>query len=301
MADRSPAAVRTSYASVDGLRIAYQLIGDDRGDGRLWVITTGGRFTKETPGVRALAEALAVDGDRVLVWDRPNCGESDVRFAGETEPEMQADALAALLAHLDLGPAVLAGATVGTRVSLLTAARHPEVAAGLALWWLSGGPMGLMILGNVYYTASITAAWTRDMAAVADLPDWAGSIAGNPANRQRILDQDRDEFLATLQRWMQAYCPRPAEQVPGLSDDAARAITVPTLVFRGGASDPFHPRLTSEAVAALLPNASLVEPPWGDREYLERQAEAQTAGGLFVRWPLLAPTLRKWAAEALGG
>ncbi|MDT3439797.1 alpha/beta fold hydrolase [Pseudofrankia sp. BMG5.37] len=300
-----------AYARVNGLRIAYELVGDGDGDGdgdgvgdredegRLWVITTGGRFTKETPGVRELAEALAVHNDRVLIWDRPNCGESDVCFEGPSEPEMHADTLAALLTHLDLGPAVLIGATVGTRVSLLTAARHPEVAAGLALWWISGGPMGLMILGNVYYTASITTAWTRDMAAVADLPDWAGTIAANPDNRQRILDADRDRFVATLQRWMSAYCPRPDERIPGLSDDAARAIKAPALVFRGGASDPFHPRATSEAVAGLLPGARLVEPPWGDREYLERQAEMATAGSLFIRWPLLAPTLSAWAAETL--
>src|SRR4051812_29752419 len=152
-----------AYANVDGLRIAYELIGTGD-DGRLWVITTGGRFTKETSGVPQLAAALAAEGDRVLIWDRPNCGESDVRFAGPSEPELHADTLAGLLGHLALGPAVLAGATVGTRVSLLTAARHPDVTAGLALWWISGGPMGLMILGNVYYTASITTAWTRDMA-----------------------------------------------------------------------------------------------------------------------------------------
>ncbi|ADP84883.1 alpha/beta fold hydrolase [Pseudofrankia inefficax] len=287
-----------AFATVDGLRVAYELVGAEN-DGPLWVITTGGRFTRETPGVAELAAALVADGDRALVWDKPNSGASDVCFAGASEPELHADTLAGLLTHLDLGPAVLAGATVGTRVSLLTAARHPEVAAGLALWWISGGPMGLMLLGNAYYTASITTAWTRDLAAVADLPEWAGTIAANPGNRQRILDTDRAEFLETLQRWITAYAPRSDERVPGLTDAEARAVTAPALIFRGGASDPFHPRATSEAVADLLPNARLVEPPWGDREYLERQAEAATAGSAFTRWPLLAPTLRKWAQEAL--
>ncbi|WP_045877061.1 hypothetical protein [Pseudofrankia sp. DC12] len=74
---------------------------------------------------------------------------------------------------------------------------------------------------------------------------------------------------------------------------------MPALVFRGGASDPFHPRATSEAVAELLPNARLAEPPWGDREYLERQAAAAAAGSAFTRWPLLVPTLRDWARQAL--
>jgi pimeloyl-ACP methyl ester carboxylesterase len=32
--------------------------------------------------VRELAVALAERGNRVLIWDRPNCGASDVRFTG---------------------------------------------------------------------------------------------------------------------------------------------------------------------------------------------------------------------------
>ena len=61
------------------------------------------------------------------------------------------------------------------------------------------------------------------MDAVADLPDWAEAIERNPGNRQRILDQDRDEFIATMERWMMAYCPQRGQQVPGLPDDRIRA------------------------------------------------------------------------------
>nr|MDT0664699.1 alpha/beta hydrolase [Micromonospora sp. DSM 115978] len=152
------------------------MIGD--GD-RPWVITPGGRFTQQTPGLRELAEVLAADNNRVLLWDRPNCGESDICFDGPTEPHMQADALAGLLTHLDMGPAVLVGGTVGARVSLLTAATHPDVVSGLSLWWISGGVMGLMILGNVYYTANIVAAKAGGMEAVANLPEWAETIRLN--------------------------------------------------------------------------------------------------------------------------
>src|SRR5215469_10808096 len=105
-------------ATVNGLSIGYEIIGD--GPGRPWVITPGGRFSKDYPGVRELAQALAQRGDRVLIWDRPNCGESDVCFEGATESDMQADTLAALLSHLDMTPAVIAGGSGGARVSLLT-------------------------------------------------------------------------------------------------------------------------------------------------------------------------------------
>src|SRR5258708_22587269 len=117
----------------------YSLTSELLGEGRPWVITPGGRFSKDSPGVRELAAALAERGNRVLIWDRPNCGASDVCFTGTSESAMQADALAALLAHLGMAPAVIAGGSRGSRVSLPTPARHREVAAGLGLVWISGG------------------------------------------------------------------------------------------------------------------------------------------------------------------
>ncbi|MGZ4727277.1 MAG: alpha/beta fold hydrolase [Acidimicrobiales bacterium] len=283
-----------AQATVDGLSISYEVIGD----GRPWVITPGGRFTKDTPGVRELARTLAERGNRVLIWDRPNCGGSHVCFEGDSESEMQADVLAGLLRQLELTPAVIAGGSGGSRVSLLAAARHPDVAAGLAVWWISGGVFGLMMLATHYCGGSLAAAWTGGMEVVAALPEWAEVIERNPENRQRFLDQDPHEFIAAMERWMVAYCPRDDQHVPGLPDQLARAIAVPALVFRSGASDAFHTRATSEALADLLPEARLVEPPWGDREWIERQADA--ASGLFRRWPLLAPTLLDWSDDALG-
>jgi pimeloyl-ACP methyl ester carboxylesterase len=283
-----------AVATVDGVSLDYEIIGDA---GRPWVITPGGRFSKDSPGVRELAEALAAGGNRVLIWDRPNCGASDVCFTGPSESAMQADALAALLTHLDLAPAVIAGGSGGARVSILTAARHREVAAGLAVWWISGGVFGLMSLGTHYCGESLRAAWTEGMDAVAALPEWAEVIERNPANRRRFLDQDPKEFVATFERWMLAYCPCGDEAVPGLAAEDARRLDVPALVFRSGESDAYHTRATSEHVAELLPNARLVEPPWGDREWIERQGAREE--GLFARWPRLAPTLMDWALDAL--
>jgi pimeloyl-ACP methyl ester carboxylesterase len=215
---------------------------------------------------------------------------------------MQADVLAELLVHLDMTPAVIAGGSGGSRVSLLTAARHRDAAAGLALWWISGGVYGLMTLGLHYCGGSLTAAWNGGMEAVARLPEWAEALDRNPANRQRFLGQDPGEFVATMERWMAAYCPCGNELVPGLPDTDGRRLDVPALVFRSGASDVNHTRATSEQLARLLPNARLAEPPWGDTEWIERSA-ARPGGsgdGLFVRWPLLAPALQAWADEVLG-
>jgi pimeloyl-ACP methyl ester carboxylesterase len=283
-------------AKVDGLTLAYEVIGD--GTGRPWSITPGGRFTKESPGVRQMAEVLAGEGHRVLIWDRPNCGESDVCFEGSSESAMQADALAGLLEHLDMTPAVISGGSGGARVSLLAASRHPEAAAGVAVWWISGGIYGLLSLAMHYCGGSLAEAWRDGMEAVAAMPDWAEVTERNPSNRQRILDQDRAAFIATMERWMEAYCVRDGEHIPGLPDADARAMELPALVFRSGASDPHHTRATSETLASLLPQARLVEPPWGDREWIERQ-EARDEG-LFARWPLLVPQLLEWQASTLG-
>jgi len=82
---------------VNGIGIAYDIIGDGEQSA---IITPGGRFTKDTPGVRQLAEKLAEGGLKTVIWDRPNCGESDISFAGETESIQNADALAGLLRAL---------------------------------------------------------------------------------------------------------------------------------------------------------------------------------------------------------
>ncbi len=281
-------------AEIGGVTLAYEVVGQ----GTPWAITPGGRFSRDTPGVRELAEALAEQGNAVLIWDRPNCGESDVCFEGSSESAMQADALAGLLGHLDMTPAVITGGSGGARVSLLAAARHRAAASGVAVWWISGGPFGLLSLATHYCGGSLRAAWTEGMGAVAALDEWNEVLERNPGNRERILRQDPAEFVATMERWMLAYCPRDDEPVPGLSEAEARRLDVPALVFRSGASDAYHTRATSEALAQVLPRSELVEPPWGDREWLERQ-EARDEG-LFAHWPLLAPILLDWKSTRIG-
>jgi hypothetical protein len=97
---------------------------------------------------------------------------------------------------------------------------------------------------------------------------------------------------------MLAYCPDPLSTVPGLPDNVLGEMTLPTLVFRSGESDPYHTRATSEQVHALIPGAQLAEPPWGDREWIERSDAARAGtGGLFERWPLLAPQLLDFALD----
>ena len=285
-----------AVAVLDGIDIAYELYGE----GQPWVLTPGGRFTKEVGGLAEMARAMAEQGRQVLLWDRPNCGASSVVFDGPSESEVQADALAALIRHLDLGPTVIAGGSGGSRVSLLTAARNPDITAGLAMWWISGGVPGLLQLANYYCMPSADAAWHGGMEAVIEIDQWQEVLAGNPSNRERFLSMDRQEFLAVMDRWMLAYCPCDDSLVPGLSEDDIARLDMPILVFRSGASDMSHTRATSEALGAGLPNTELIEPPWDDEEWNERRAAVESTGSLFVQWPLLVPQLTEWADRTIG-
>src|SRR4051794_20815351 len=162
---------------LDGIEIAYDLVGEG---GQPWVLTPGGRFTKEVGGLPGMAQAIAATGRQVVLWDRPNCGASAVVFRGRSESEVQAEALGALLRHLALGRAVIAGGSGGARVSLLTAARNPDVTAGLAMWWISGGVPGLLQLANYYCMPSADAAWHGGMEAGAAPHPWEGGEGGDP-------------------------------------------------------------------------------------------------------------------------
>jgi pimeloyl-ACP methyl ester carboxylesterase len=278
--------------NIDRVSIAYDIIGRGR---KTAVITPGGRSSKDTPGVRALAEKLAAGGLRVLIWDRPNCGESDLCFSGHSESLMNADALAGLLRTLNLCPAQLIGGSAGSRVSLITAARHPEVVERMFLFWISGGAVSLASLAFYYCHDSLVAAEMGGMEAVAALPCWTEPLARNIGNRDILLGQNVSDFVKTMKYWAESFFPLQHSPVPGVLPSELRALKLPVMVLRSGISDFHHPREVSEAVQAEIPGAEVAEPPWGDREWIER-LRAQAAGeGLFLRWPLLAPQILRFS------
>ena len=273
--------------AVDGIGIAYELLGRE-GDPPV-ALTPGGRFAMTTPGLRELALALVTGGRRVLLWDRPNCGLSDICLTGESESEMQAEALAGLIRALELGPTVIAGGSGGARVSMLAAARHPEICSHLALWWISGGPIGLMQLATYYCGEAATLASASGIKAVLGAQSWAGQFDVNPAARDAMCQVDANRFIAVMQKWAAAYAPCDLSPVPGMGPADFARLTMPILLFRSSASDLSHPRATSEWVHRLLPHARFIDPPWGDSEWNDRSATPEK--GLFTSWPRLAPNL----------
>ena len=278
---------------INGGRIAYELIGE----GDPLVLTPGGRFSMEYPGVRPLAEKLAQQY-QVLLWDRPNTGASDVKFDGESESVMHADDLAALLHALDLPPAILVGGSAGSRLSLVTALRHPDVTRKLVVWWMSGGVFGTMYLAMNYILPVIAAALVGGMPAVVDLPMWAETIAANPSNRERLLAMDTQEFIDGQKRWLNAYIPDTEAPVPGLKEEQLAAIAAPTLIFRSGKEDEYHPESLSLALHRLIPGSVLVDPPWGEDEWNRvKRLSVAGKGSFFDDWPRLAPIILEFLSR----
>ena len=195
-----------------------------------------------------------------------------------------------------MAPAFVIGGSAGARVSLVAAIHHPEVVDRLAVLWMTGGALSLALLAYLYCHNSMAAAARDGMEGVAALPEWQEQIQRNPRNRDILLKQNADEFVEKMKAWGASLIATDEKTIPGITPEQFAQLKMPVMVFRSGKSDIHHPRGTSEAVHAAIPGAKLVEPPWGDREWLERTKAAATHGeGLFVRWPLLAPQLLEFA------
>src|SRR5262249_12302007 len=260
---------------INGGNVVYEILGKT---GDFIVLTPGGRFSKEIPGLRPLAEALVKGGYRVLLWDRPNCGTSDVQFYGQSESHMRAETLHGLITALDIGPCILAGGSGGARDSMLTTMLYPELVTKLVVWNIVGGVYGTFVLGGHYVVPSILAARGAGINGLLHVSEWKERIAENPVNEQRFRALDVDEFLKVMLRWLNAFVSNPGQTIPGGEDDMLHNIKVPTLIIRGGENDGDHPKRTSLEVTCLIKGSNLIAPPWPEDAW-ERAGEKFAASG----------------------
>jgi pimeloyl-ACP methyl ester carboxylesterase len=277
--------------TINGGDVVYELLGEDSAPPI--VLTPGGRFSKDIPGLRPLAEALVAGGMRVLLWDRPNCGQSDVQLYGRTESHMRAETLQNLLTSLNLAPCVIAGGSGGARDSMLTVMLYPELATKVVVWNIVGGIYGSFALGAYYIVPSIRAVRTRGMEAVLELPEWSALIEANPRNRERLLSIGPEEFQRVMLRWLMAFVSKPGQTIPGVDDWMFEQIKVPTLIIRGGAKDIDHPKRTSLEVSCLIEGSTLIDPPWPEDawEQASRERHKYDRYIMFDTWALAAPAI----------
>jgi pimeloyl-ACP methyl ester carboxylesterase len=113
----------------DGHTLVYDVYGE--GD-RVLVYMHGLLLDAELN--RGIAEALALDGHRVVLLDLLGHGRSDKPgHASEYRIDAYADQVFALLDELGVAAAVLSGLSLGANVSLFAATRRPERVVGLVL------------------------------------------------------------------------------------------------------------------------------------------------------------------------
>lgn len=238
-------------ANVRGAAINYEVLGD-RGP---WIsLSPGGR--RPIAGVRSLAERIAPAGYRVLLHDRRNCGASDVIIDGEeSEYDIWADDLKALLAQLNALPAYVGGASSGCRMSILFALRHPQAARGLLLWRLTGGRIAAEHLARQYYTDFIELAERGGMAAVCESEFFRERIAARPENRARLMAMDPRRFIAVMSHWRAYFIAGADLPVIGATEDQLRSIGMPTCIVPG--NDRIHARRAGENAARLIPGAEV--------------------------------------------
>jgi pimeloyl-ACP methyl ester carboxylesterase len=234
--------------NIRGVAINYEMLGDR---GPFLALQPGGR--RGLVGVKSLGAKLAEAGNRVVVYDRRNCGASGIAIEGESENDVWAEDLHELLAGLDALPAYIGGSSSGCRLAMILALRRPADVRGLLLWRVTGGAHAAERLTNQYYTSHIEAAQQGGMAAVCAMEHWSEVIRANPANHARLMAMDAQDFIARMTLWRRSFAAGADHPVIGLSPAELRSMTMPACIAPG--SDPVHPRVAGQAAHRLMPTA----------------------------------------------
>ena len=238
-------------ALVRGVTINYVVIGD------------AGPWIALTPGSRRsyheltdLSKTIAAQGYRVLLHDRRNCGASDVAFDGSaSEHEVWADDLYELGKQLNALPLIVGGSSAGARLAILFAIRHPQALRGMLLWRVTGGQEAVDRLAENYYGQFIKLARAGGMQAICDSEHFAECIKERPANRERLLATNFDDFIKVMTVWREAFLKSAALPIVGATEADLNAIKAPVCIVAG--NDVIHTPVTARKAAKLIPNTEL--------------------------------------------
>jgi pimeloyl-ACP methyl ester carboxylesterase len=235
-----------SFFEHEGHRLAYSVYGEGS---RTTVLLHGLLLSQKMH--RPLARALAKEGNRVVTLDLLGHGRSD-RPRDMTAYSMPffGEQVIALLDHLEVDEAVLAGTSLGANATLEAAAAHPDRVRGMVV--------EMPVLDNALLGCAI--AFTPLMCALTfGEPVMKGvSLLARRVPTGRVWGAD---VLLDLVRQQ----PGPSAAVlQGLffgrvapHRDIRRTIAAPALVI-GHDRDPVHPFSDSDALVSELPDARLL-------------------------------------------
>jgi pimeloyl-ACP methyl ester carboxylesterase len=238
---------------VRGVHINYEMIGET---GPVIALTPGSR--RAYGELVDLAQRIAAHGYRVLLHDRRNCGASEVAFDGSaSENEIWADDLYALGQALDALPMYVGGSSSGARLAILYALRHPAALRGLLLWRVTGGKEAVDKLAESYYGQFARIARAGGMQAVCDSEHFADSIRARPANRDRLMQTNVDDFIAVMTTWREMFLKSSELPIAGATEQDLMSLRAPVCIIAG--NDVIHSPITARKAAALIPGAVLHE------------------------------------------
>ena len=239
------------YAMIRSAQIFYEVHGDT---GHWLALNSGGRHRHLE--MAPLARLIAAEGFRVLVHDRRNTGASDIVIAGaDSEEEIWADDLNALMRHHGASTAFYGGSSAGARLAMMMQRRHPATVRGLLLMRVTGGDFAAGRLPQIYYGQFIDAAKQGGMAAVCATEPYRERLALNPASRERLMAMAPQDYIAVMQRWLDTFLSGPMKPVMGIPEAELQAYSVPVLVVPG--NDKTHSSANGRAAAKLIPGSEL--------------------------------------------
>jgi len=253
---------------VNGREIAYQRAGDGpplvlvhgaTSDGRLW-----------QPQLEDLADEFTV-----VAWDEPGAGgSSDV--PADFKLADYADCLAALIEHLDLGAAHVAGLSWGGTVILELYRRRPELVATLILMDTYAGWKGSLPEEEVRARAELTRQMLETPPSTF-APVLPGLFAGDPPTEYLQLLEDVGG--AVRPESMQVELTLMAETD---LNEVLPTIAVPTLLI-WGELDARSPVSVAREFERTIPGARLVViPDCGHVSNLEKPEEVNAAVREFL-------------------
>ena len=197
------------------------------------------------------------DRFHVIAYDRREYGRTD----SPDEPFLHIDDLATVLAHLDIGPAILVGCSQGGRVAIDFALAHPDRVPALVLvsTAITGQssepvPQGVEALSEALDAAEEAGDLDRVNAIEAHL--W---LDGPLSAEGRVTGPVRDLFLdmnGIALRKLPIY----EERFPPNAYDRLAELSMPTLLI-SGALDFDYVRTRHGHLAKTLPDAQSVEIP----------------------------------------
>ena len=208
---------------------------------------------------------------RVLAVDQRGHGDSGWDDEGRYDAETMADDLEALLDHFEIDRFVLIGFSMGGRVSMAFAGRHPERLAGLVLVDIAPelDARGIARIGNEM---------SEQRAPVfSSIEEYARLLslnypAGQPAALHRMAQyglRKREDGLFELKMDPKLRSDRPDDEESKKKEDAftqlqweaLAKLPCPTLLVRGAASDILSPDTADRMVEEVLQNGTLAVVP----------------------------------------